>query len=195
MGVASEAFQGGAAESRSPITGEPIGRPQFGNAHSATAAVADAEGAFHAWRKVPAPSRGAFVRLLAEELRAAKPELARLVTLEAGKISSESLGEVQEMIDICDFAVGLSRQLYGLTIATERAGHRMMETWHPLGVVGIITSFNFPVAVWAWNAALALVCGNGFVWKPSEKTPLTALATQALFWRAAARFGAVPAGL
>ena len=195
LGVASEAFQRGEAESRSPITGEPIGRPQFGNTESATAAVADAENAFRVWRKVPAPSRGAFVRLLAEELRAAKPELARLVTLEAGKISSESLGEVQEMIDICDFAVGLSRQLYGLTIATERAGHRMMETWHPLGVVGIITSFNFPVAVWAWNAALALVCGDGFVWKPSEKTPLTALATQALFRRAAARFGAVPAGL
>ena len=195
LGVASEAFQRGAAESRSPITGEPIGRPRFDDAELATAALADAESAFRAWRKVPAPSRGAFVRLLAEELRAAKPELARLVTLEAGKISSESLGEVQEMIDICDFAVGLSRQLYGLTIATERVGHRMMETWHPLGVVGIITSFNFPVAVWAWNAALALVCGDGFVWKPSEKTPLTALATQALFRRAAARFGAVPAGL
>ena len=130
---------------------------------------------------IPAPRRGELVRLLGEELRVAKRELAGLITIEAGKIASESLGEVQEMIDICDFAVGLSRQLYGLTIATERPNHRMMETWHPLGVTGIITSFNFPVAVWAWNAALALVCGNTLVWKPSEKTPLTALATQALF--------------
>ncbi|MBE0693904.1 MAG: aldehyde dehydrogenase family protein, partial [Aquamicrobium sp.] len=117
------------------------------------------------------------------------------VSIEAGKIASEGLGEVQEMIDICDFAVGLSRQLYGLTIATERAGHRMMETWHPLGVVGIISAFNFPVAVWSWNAALALVCGDAIVWKPSEKTPLTALATQAILDRAIARFGDAPAGL
>jgi aldehyde dehydrogenase (NAD+) len=125
------------------------------------------------------PRRGELIRLFGEELRAAKADLGRLVTLEAGKIVSEGLGEVQEMIDICDFAVGLSRQLYGLTIATERADHRMMETWQPLGVVGVISAFNFPVAVWAWNAALALVCGDPVVWKPSEKTPLTALATQA----------------
>ena len=118
------------------------------------------------------------------ELRANKAALGELVTLEAGKILSEGLGEVQEMIDICDFAVGLSRQLCGLTIASERPDHRMMETWHPLGVTGIVSAFNFPVAVWAWNAALALVCGNACVWKPSEKTPLTALATQALFERA-----------
>ena len=124
-----------------------------------------------AWRIVPAPRRGEFVRLLGEELRAAKDDLGRLVTLEAGKIASEGLGEVQEMIDICDFAVGLSRQLYGLTIATERADHRMMETWHPLGVCGVISAFNFPVAVWSWNAALAFVCGDRVVWKPSEKTP------------------------
>ena len=129
---------------------------------------------------MPAPRRGELVRLLGEELRAAKADLGRLVTLEAGKIVSEGLGEVQEMIDICDFAVGLSRQLYGLTIATERPDHRMMETWHPLGVVGVISAFNFPVAVWSWNAALALVCGDPVVWKPSEKTPLTALAVQAL---------------
>ena len=135
------------------------------------------------------------MRLLGEELRAAKTALGRLVTIETGKILSEGLGEVQEMIDICDFAVGLSRQLYGLTIASERPDHRMMETWHPLGITGIITAFNFPVAVWSWNAALALVCGNTLVWKPSEKTPLTALAVQALFERAAERIGDVPAKL
>jgi aldehyde dehydrogenase (NAD+) len=139
---------------------------------------------------VPAPKRGELVRLLGEELRASKADLGRLVSIEVGKIPSEGLGEVQEMIDICDFAVGLSRQLYGLTIATERPGHRMMETWHPLGVVGVISAFNFPVAVWSWNAALAFVCGNSVVWKPSEKTPLTALACQAIFERAAKRFGA-----
>ena len=139
------------------------------------------------------------IRLLGEELRAAKTELGQLVTLEAGKILSEGLGEVQEMIDICDFAVGLSRQQYGLTIASERPGHRMMETWHPLGVVGVISAFNFPVAVWSWNTALAIVCGDAVVWKPSEKTPLTALACQALFERALKRFtangGAAPAHL
>ncbi|HRK67109.1 MAG TPA: aldehyde dehydrogenase family protein, partial [Hyphomonas sp.] len=144
---------------------------------------------------VPAPRRGELVRLLGEELRAAKDDLAIFVTLEAGKIPAEAAGEVQEMIDICDFAVGLSRQLHGLTIATERPGHRMMETWHPAGVTGIITAFNFPVAVWAWNAALALVCGNPVVWKPSEKTLLCAAATMAVFERAARRFGDVPAGL
>src|SRR5690606_38160836 len=148
-----------------------------------------------AWRMVPAPRRGELVRLLGEELRAHKADLGRLVSIEVGKIPSEGLGEVQEMIDICDFAVGLSRQLYGLTIATERPGHRMMETWHPLGVVGIISAFNFPVAVWSWNAALALVCGNSIVWKPSEKTPLTALASQAILERAIARFGEAPKGL
>jgi aldehyde dehydrogenase (NAD+) len=135
------------------------------------------------------------LRLLGEELRAHKEELGRLVTLEAGKILSEGQGEVQEMIDICDFSVGLSRQLYGRTIASERPGHRMMETWHPMGPCAVITAFNFPVAVWAWNAALALVCGNPVVWKPSEKTPLTALACTALFERAAARHGGVPEGL
>jgi aldehyde dehydrogenase (NAD+) len=138
---------------------------------------------------VPAPRRGELVRLLGQELRTAKEDLACLVTIEAGKIPSEGLGEVQEMIDICDFAVGLSRQLYGLTITTERAGHRMMETWHPLGAIGVISAFNFPVAVWSWNAALALVCGDSVIWKPSEKTPLTALACQAVFERAAAKFG------
>src|SRR5690606_6401355 len=148
-----------------------------------------------AWRMVPAPRRGELVRLLGEELRAHKADLGRLVSIEVGKIPSEGLGEVQEMIDICDFAVGLSRQLYGLTIATERPGHRMMETWHPLGVVGIISAFNFPVAVWSWNAALALVCGDAIVWKPSEKTPLTALACQAILERALSRFGDAPVHL
>jgi aldehyde dehydrogenase (NAD+) len=144
---------------------------------------------------VPAPRRGELVRLLGEELRAEKESLGRLVSLETGKILSEGMGEVQEMIDICDFALGLSRQLYGLTIASERAGHRMLETWHPLGVVGVISAFNFPVAVWSWNFALAIVCGNAVVWKPSEKTPLSALACQAIFERAARRFGAAPADL
>ncbi len=195
LGVEPGLFLRGALETRSPITGEIIGRVKVGDADSARHAIDSANDAFHAWRITPAPRRGEFVRLLGDELRAAKSKLARIVTIEAGKIISESLGEVQEMIDICDYAVGLSRQLHGLTIATERPGHRMMETWHPLGVVGIITSFNFPVAVWAWNAALALVCGNTLVWKPSEKTPLAAIAIKALFQRAAARFGDIPDGL
>ena len=151
--------------------------------------------AFLEWRTVPAPRRGELVRLLGEELRAAKEPLARLVTLEAGKIVQEGLGEVQEMIDICDFAVGLSRQLYGLTIASERPDHRMIEQWHPLGPVLVISAFNFPVAVWAWNAALALVCGDPVIWKPSEKTPLTAAAVMALAKRALERFGDAPDGL
>ena len=138
----------------------------------------------------PAPVRGALVARLGELLVEHKADLATLVTLEAGKITSEALGEVQEMIDICEFAVGLSRQLYGRTIASERPGHRLMETWHPLGVVGVITAFNFPVAVWAWNTAIALVCGDTVVWKPSEITPLTALACQALIERAADDVGA-----
>ena len=135
------------------------------------------------------------MRLLGEELRSEKEALGALVTLETGKIAQEGLGEVQEMIDICDFAVGLSRQLFGRTIASERPGHRMLETWHPLGPVGVISAFNFPVAVWSWNAALALVCGDPVVWKPSERTPLTALACQSLLRRAAAAFGDAPEGL
>ena len=143
---------------------------------------------------MPAPVRGQFVRELGELLREHKDDLGALVSIEAGKIRSEGLGEVQEMIDICDLAVGLSRQLHGLTIASERPGHRMMEQWHPLGVVGVISAFNFPVAVWSWNAALAFVCGDSVVWKPSEKTMLTALACQALAAEAARRVGA-PEGL
>ncbi len=189
------ASPGGGLVSRSPIDGQPLATVAAATPADATAAVAAAHAAFAAWRMVPAPRRGELVRLLGEELRAHKDDLAALVTLEAGKVVSEGLGEVQEMIDICDFAVGLSRQLCGLTIATERREHRMMETWHPLGVVAIISAFNFPVAVWAWNAALALVCGDPIVWKPSEKTPLTALATHALLGRALARFGDAPAGL
>ena len=179
----------------SPIDGAEIGRVSYDDAKSVDAKIAKSVEAFHTWRNVPAPRRGELVRLFGEELRANKEALGRLVTLEAGKILQEGLGEVQEMIDICDFAVGLSRQLYGLTIASERPGHRMMETWHPAGPVGIISAFNFPVAVWAWNAALAIVCGDSTIWKPSEKTPLTALATQALFERAVKRFADAPANL
>ncbi|MFM8753569.1 MAG: aldehyde dehydrogenase family protein [Phenylobacterium sp.] len=189
LGVALELLSGGDLIACSPITGEMICRTPGVSPEAAAGRIEAAHRAFLAWRRVPAPRRGELVRLFGEELRAAKADLGRLVTLEAGKVVSEGLGEVQEMIDICDFAVGLSRQLYGLTLATERPDHRMMETWHPLGVVGVISAFNFPVAVWSWNAALALVCGNAVAWKPSEKTPLTALAVQALFERAAGRFG------
>ena len=179
----------------SPITGEPITHVRVTGPEEATGVIGRAAQAFGVWRTVPAPRRGEFVRILAEELRVAKDDLGLLVTLETGKIVSEGLGEVQEMIDICDFAVGLSRQLYGRTIATERTAHRMMESWHPLGVCGVISAFNFPVAVWSWNAALALVCGDPVVWKPSEKTPLTALATQAVVKRAQRRFGDAPDGI
>jgi aldehyde dehydrogenase (NAD+) len=195
LGVPANLWTGGGRAVASPITGEVIGEVHDTSPAEVASAVEAAQEAYLAWRGTPAPRRGELVRLLGEELRAAKADLARLVTLEAGKIVSEANGEVQEMIDICDFAVGQSRQLYGLTIATERAEHRMMETWRPLGVVGVISAFNFPVAVWSWNAALALVCGDAVVWKPSEKTPLTALAVQALFERAAARFGDAPQSL
>ena len=195
LGVNLSAHEGRDVVARSPIDGSVITTLRAHTVAEANAAIDAAHAAFGAWRKVPAPRRGELIRLFGEELRAAKADLGRLVSLEAGKITSEGLGEVQEMIDICDFAVGLSRQLHGLTIATERPGHRMMETWHPLGVCGIISAFNFPVAVWCWNAALALVCGDPVVWKPSEKTPLTALATQAVFEKALARFGDAPGGL
>src|SRR4051794_40464428 len=177
----------------SPIDGARIGGVEPASAADVGGAAERAHAAFLAWRTVPPPRRGELVRLFGEVLRAEKEPLGRLVSLEAGKILQEGYGEVQEMIDICDFAVGLSRQLYGLTIATERPGHRMMETWHPIGPVAVISAFNFPVAVWSWNAALALVCGDSVLWKPSEKTPLTALATQALFERAVKRFGNAPA--
>lgn len=179
----------------SPCDGSQLARLKSDTPQQMHASIGEAHQAFLRWRDVPAPVRGELVRLLGEVLREQRDTLGALVTLEAGKIKAEGLGEVQEMIDICDFAVGLSRQLHGLTIASERAGHRMMETWHPLGVVGVITAFNFPVAVWAWNAALALVCGNAVVWKPSEKTPLTALAVMRLLAQAAARFEARHPGL
>jgi aldehyde dehydrogenase (NAD+) len=189
LGVEKGRLAGGDMAVRSPVTGEQIAALKSMSAAEVGTSIVAADEAFKAWRLVPAPKRGELVRLLGEELRAHKADLGRLVSIEVGKIPSEGLGEVQEMIDICDFAVGLSRQLYGLTIATERPGHRMMETWHPLGVIGVISAFNFPVAVWSWNTALALVCGDAVVWKPSEKTPLTALACQAIFARAAERFG------
>lgn len=195
LGVKQEAFIGGSLRSHSPIDGSCIADVRSHSEQEIQQALEQAQAAYLAWRTVPAPKRGELIRQLGEELRAHKEALGKLVSIEAGKIISEGLGEVQEMIDICDFAVGLSRQLYGLTIASERPGHRMMETWHPLGVVGVITAFNFPVAVWSWNTALALVCGNSVVWKPSEKSPLTALATQAIFEKALARFGEAPAGL
>jgi aldehyde dehydrogenase (NAD+) len=184
-----------ALQSVSPIDGSIVGEVDVDGPKAVAAAIGRAQDAFLAWRLVPPPRRGELVRLLGEVLREDKEALGRLVSRECGKILSEGLGEVQEMIDICDFAVGLSRQLYGLTIATERPDHRMMETWHPLGVVGVISAFNFPVAVWAWNACLALVCGDSVVWKPSEKTPVCARMVGDLFARAAEKFGDAPACL
>ncbi|MBB5753051.1 L-piperidine-6-carboxylate dehydrogenase [Prosthecomicrobium pneumaticum] len=195
LGAAPERFTDGARIVRSPIDGSEIGRVADASPDEVAAAIGRARAAFLAWRAVPAPRRGEFVRRLGEALRAAKDDLGRLVSIEAGKIVSEGLGEVQEMIDICDFAVGLSRQLYGLTMGSERADHRLQEQWHPAGVVGVISAFNFPVAVWSWNAALAFVCGDSVVWKPSEKTPLTALAVSALVDRVIADFPEAPAGL
>ena len=195
-GLTEDDLTGGTLVVRSPIDGAELARVRETSSSEMAAAIAHARSAFAAWRLVPAPRRGELVRMLGEELRAVKSELGTLVTLEAGKITSESLGEVQEMIDICDFAAGLSRQLYGLTIASERPGHRMSETWHPMGTCGVITAFNFPVAVWSWNAALALVCGDPVIWKPSEKTSLTAIATHKILARALARFGSdAPDGL
>ena len=195
LGLADDAVSGGDFAVRSPIDGAELGRVRTSSLRDLDQKIARAENAFEAWRTVPAPRRGELIRLFGEELRAHKSELGELVTLETGKIREEGKGEVQEMIDICEFALGLSRQLYGLTIASERPGHRMMETWHPLGVIGVISAFNFPVAVWSWNFALAIVCGDPVVWKPSEKTPLSALACEALFRRALKKFGDAPAGL
>lgn len=189
-GAAPAATSGHGLLASTPITGDVLFTLPADSPEQVDAAIAEAAQAFSVWRTTPAPVRGALVARLGELLVEHKADLATLVTIEAGKITSEALGEVQEMIDICQFAVGLSRQLYGRTIASERPGHRLMETWHPLGVVGVITAFNFPVAVWSWNAAVALVCGDTVVWKPSELTPLTALACQALIERAAADVGA-----
>lgn len=168
----------------SPIDGSELGRVQEASPQEVEKVIAKAEQAFKEWRLVPAPKRGELIRLFGEELRAHRQDLGALVTLESGKILQEGLGEVQEMIDVCDYALGLSRQLYGLTMASERPLHRMMETWHPLGAICVISPFNFPVAVWCWNFALAIVCGDPVIWKPSGKTPLTALATAALFEKA-----------
>ncbi|MBC3870180.1 L-piperidine-6-carboxylate dehydrogenase [Undibacterium oligocarboniphilum] len=196
LGVTLDGYAGSDIHSISPIDGKLLASLKADSTSIIERRIQEAHQAYLAWRTVPAPRRGELIRLFGEELRTYKHELGQLVTLEAGKILQEGLGEVQEMIDICDFAVGLSRQLYGLTIASERPGHRMMEQWHPAGAVGIISAFNFPVAVWAWNAALAIVCGDSVIWKPSEKTPLTAIATQTLFIKAAQRFGSdAPAAL
>ena len=195
VGLDPKTFATGDLVARSPIDGTVTARVQSHSSADVDAAIGRAHAAFLVWRDVPAPRRGELIRLFGDELRASKDALAALVTIEAGKIVPEARGEVQEMIDICDFACGLSRQLYGLSIASERPGHRMSESWHPLGTVGVISAFNFPVAVWAWNFALAAVCGDAVVWKPSEKTPLTALACRSLFRRACARFaeGGTPA--
>ena len=195
-----KAYEGQDITSRSPSDGATLVTLKAHSAQQATDAIQAAHQAYLQWRVVPAPVRGELVRRLGQTLRQHKAALGALVSLEAGKVTSEGLGEVQEMIDICDFAVGLSRQLHGLTIASERPGHRMMETWHPMGVVGIISAFNFPVAVWCWNSALALVCGDAVVWKPSEKTPLTGVACQHLLLQTIEAFnkeqpGAVPAGI
>jgi aldehyde dehydrogenase (NAD+) len=190
LGVSDPFTADGELVSRSPITGGELGRIAAHTPEQVADIVGKAQAAFEQWRIVPAPERGKLVRELGELLREHKDDLGALVSIEAGKITSEGRGEVQEMIDICDLSVGLSRQLYGQTIATERPGHRMMEQWHPLGVVGVISAFNFPVAVWSWNCALAFTCGDSVVWKPSDKTPLTALACQALIAEAARRVGA-----
>ncbi|WP_227998722.1 L-piperidine-6-carboxylate dehydrogenase [Nocardia australiensis] len=182
----------GTLPARTPITGGTLTTLHSHSTDEVDAAIDRAAQAFHRWRTVPAPERAAVVRRLAELLTVHKVRLGELVTLEAGKIGAEAVGEVQEMIDICEFAIGLSRQLYGKTMPSERPGHRLMETWHPLGVIGVISAFNFPVAVWAWNTAVALVCGDTVVWKPSETTPLTALACHTLLRRAAADVGADP---
>ncbi|MFQ5517395.1 MAG: aldehyde dehydrogenase family protein, partial [Acidimicrobiia bacterium] len=164
--------------SENPATGSPIATVVRGDTGDYERVVASTEEAFAAWRTLPAPKRGEYIRLIGNALREYKQPLGALVSLEMGKILAEGEGEVQEMIDIADFAVGLSRQLYGLTIASERPRHRMMEQWHPLGPVGVITAFNFPVAVWSWNAFIAAVCGDAMIWKPSSQVPLCALAVQ-----------------
>ncbi len=179
-------------ETKSPIDGSTLARVAMATESDVQLATRAAQEAFRTWRQVPAPQRGEFVRRIGQRLRVHKADLATLVTWEAGKITQEALGEVQEMIDICDFAVGQSRQLYGLTIASERPQHRLAEQYHPLGPVGVISAFNFPVAVWAWNAMLAFVCGDPVIWKPSEKTPLCALGCQSIVCQVLADAPEVP---
>ena len=195
-GLTTDVTTSGSLAVTTPVDGSIIAMLKTHSVVDAKSMISASAAAFLKWRKVPAPRRGELVRLLAEELRSEKENLGRLVTLECGKIYQEGLGEVQEMIDICDLAIGLSRQLHGLTIASERPGHSMRETWHPLGVCGVITAFNFPVAPWCWNSALALVCGDPVIWKPSEKTPLTALAVQKVCDLVCEKFGEeAPEGL
>lgn len=186
--------EGGTWTARSPLDGSTLLSLRADSAADVDAAIAAAHEAFGTWRTVPGPVRGALVKRLGRLLEEHKSDLADLVTIEVGKIRSEALGEIQEMIDVCEFAVGLSRQLQGRTMPSERPGHRLMETWHPAGVVAVISAFNFPAAVWSWNTALALVCGDPVIWKPSELTPLTSLACAALLDRAIADVGA-PAGV
>ncbi|MBK8742672.1 MAG: aldehyde dehydrogenase family protein [Betaproteobacteria bacterium] len=195
LGVPPPGDSPGGLEVRTPLDGSLLARLAVTGDAQTGAAIGRAAARFAAWRDLPAPRRGELVRAFGEAVRRHKEPLGRLITLETGKILQEGLGEVQEVVDICEFAVGLSRQLYGLTIASERADHKLLETWHPLGVVGVISAFNFPMAVFAWNAALALVCGNTLAWKPSEKTPLSALALNGLLLRTAAALGHESAGL
>lgn len=189
LGVDPAQLEGGSLIVRSPITGETIAQVREATLAEVDHAIDRAAQAFKTWRQVPAPRRGEFVRLLGDELRRGKADLGQLISIEVGKVLSEGLGEVQEMVDICDFAVGLSRQLQGQCLPSERHDHRLTEQWHPIGPVGVISAFNFPVAVWSWNAALAFVCGDSVIWKPSEKAPLTALAVSALVARACTAFG------
>ena len=196
LGIDPGELSDGALHVRTPVSGEHIASVRETPLNDIEEKIGYSRQAFESWRLVPAPRRGELVRLLGEELRAAKDDLGMLVSLEVGKVLSEGLGEVQEMIDICDFAVGLSRQLQGLCLPSERRDHRLTEQWHPIGPIGVISAFNFPVAVWSWNAALALVCGNSVIWKPSEKAPLCALAVNEISKRACARFGEdAPLGL
>lgn len=199
LGVDLKKHQGIDLTVTTPIDGSLLAQLKFDSASDLDKKIKQSVVAFNEWRDVSAPKRGELIRLFGVELRQNKTELAELITIECGKILAEGLGEVQEMIDICDFAVGLSRQLYGLTIASERAQHVMQETWLPIGPVAVISAFNFPVAVWAWNFALAITCGDPVIWKPSEKTPVCALACHALFEKAGRIYvkqgGAVPPNL
>lgn len=195
IGRRAMAGRGAPLAVRSPIDGATLATFPAATPDDLRGVVSAASQAFVDWRVVPAPVRGEFVRRIGEKLRERKKELAEVVCKEAGKIMAEALGEVQEMIDICDFAVGLSRQLYGLTIASERPGHRLMEQWHPVGPVGVISAFNFPVAVWAWNAMLGLVCGDPIIWKPSPKTPVCALATHQIVVEVMQTMPEVPDGV
>ena len=195
LDIPGNVLSNGEMEVQTPIDGNVIACIHADTTETVSDRIEAADKAYRSWRLVPAPHRGELIRLFGAALRKHKAALGALVTLETGKIYQEGIGEVQEMIDICDFAVGLSRQLYGLTMPSERPGHKMAEYWHPMGVVGVISAFNFPLAVWAWNAALAYICGDSVVWKPSEKTPVTALVCQQLFQRAVEQFGEAPEGL